>query len=87
MFTNEFNRYIWGAQGYEEVAQHCRRTYTTFMNDILSTRPNFVPRQKAGPETDLSSTSLAFETIEEAKGLSCNSEPMFLGELHKFLEG
>jgi len=56
-----------------------------FMKDILSTRPNFIPDRR--PEIKSEGTSLAFETIDEAKDIPCNSEPMFLDELHDFLEG
>ncbi|KLO07662.1 hypothetical protein SCHPADRAFT_945077 [Schizopora paradoxa] len=88
VFTNEFSKCIWGAQGHEDISQHCRRTYSAFASVILETRPNFVPQQKTeGSSKDGKNTSVVVEMIDEAAGLPCGNQQMFLDELHKFLEG
>ncbi len=58
--------------------------YDTFMKDILSTRPNFFPKLRS--EVDDLDDLDVLSTIEEAEGLPCESEPVFLDEVHESLQ-
>ncbi|KAH8117943.1 P-loop containing nucleoside triphosphate hydrolase protein [Phellopilus nigrolimitatus] len=88
-FTSELNSHVQGLPNYEGLIQRCRPAYNSFGNDILTTRPMFIPFEKDAFEEfdDIpDEPEIVKEDIQQESRLTSTQSPKYIDDVRELIK-